>query len=79
MSESVCPECGAGITPYAGACWMCGAKLPHPKVLGAFSPAGDPMPVSQVAKFVGVIALVIGAVTLASGIALFTLCLVAIR
>jgi len=37
------------------------------------------MPTSQIAKIVGTAALVIGAVTFATFIALFTMCLAAIR
>jgi hypothetical protein len=50
---------------------LCGHRLSWP--------AGEAAPTSQVAKVIGTAALVIGAVTFATFIALFTMCLVAIR
>jgi hypothetical protein len=73
---NVCSQCGAQLGPRDSRCWLCGA--PAAQSPGQLATPGAGPTVGRIASIVGLVALTVGMLGIATVIALFTLCMAAI-
>ncbi|HMC12154.1 MAG TPA: hypothetical protein VKH44_12725 [Pirellulaceae bacterium] len=78
VETKVCSDCGAQVGQHDSTCWLCGAARAQQAGQPIAAQKTAAMTVGRIAAIVGMVALFVGVLAVASVVALFSLCMVAI-